>query len=208
MKPFYILLCLVWSATISAQHFEGQIRYINSYYSKTKGINDRQYGEMLGSREEYAFRNGNYLVQTNGSLVKGQLYTRKDNRIYSRIANSDTLYWMDAALADDSVLSVKINKGAITILNYSCNELVLTTKAGVHHYFFSPRFAIDPAWFEKHKVGNWNAFVKYAKALPLKVIIETPEFTFESFAIEVKPLKLEDSMFLPEPNAPLAKRNF
>lgn len=111
------------------------------------------------------------------------------------MANSETLLWNDGAINSDTVLKAELNKGIIEILGYKCDELLLTCKSGVQKYYFNSKLSVDPTLFVNHKFGNWYEFVSRSKSLPLKSIIDNAQFTFESVATEVIPMKIEKGVF-------------
>lgn len=199
MKKLLLIAVLVSGMIgVNAQDFQGKISYVCSYYSKTKGINDLQWANMLGNRLLYYYKNGNYKTTTNGSLVEWSLYINKDNTIYNKLANSDTIYWENAAIIknlNDTVVQVIVKRKALNILGYMCDEVTACTSTGEHKYYYSSRFRVDPKLFLKHNAGNMAALTKLTKSLPLKMIVEYPQFTLECFAIDVKPLPLTDDVF-------------
>ncbi len=201
-----LLLCL--TVSLSAQDFQGKITYVNSYYSKKLGINDLQWGAMMGNRSEYFYKEGNYLVKLNGSLTQGQQYVHNLNSIFNTIANSDSLYCIDAIENRDSVLKIVVNKDVVDVMGYRCDEMIMTTKTGVHKYYYSSRFGVNPKLFAKHKFGNWAAYTKVAKAFPLKMIIETPQYTFESFAIKTEYYLIDSKFFELKPRVSIAAQPF
>lgn len=190
-----IFLSFISLNALVAQDFEGKIIYENTYSSNTDGVSSQQWSEMLGSKQEYFYKEGSYKSGTNGSLVQWQLYVNSDNKLYTKTANSETLYWNDAAENKDTVLKIELNKKVVEVLGYLCDELILTCGSGVQKYYFNSRFTVDPTLFKNHRFGNWSTYLKNSKALPLKMIIETPQFRLESTAVIVRPIKL-DSKFL------------
>lgn len=62
-------------------------------------------------------------------------------------------------------------------------------------YYFSSKLPIDEKLYTKHALGNWYAFTSKAKAVPLKIIVDSPQFSMESVATEVKPGKLDKNLF-------------
>ncbi|WP_230680404.1 hypothetical protein [Pontibacter sp. 172403-2] len=144
----------------------------------------------------------------NGALFQWQLYNESENRIYNKMASSESVYWMDAGQTDDEVLEVKINKGVAEVLGYTCDELVLTCKSGLQKYYFNSQLALDPQLFARHKFGNWSAYVSLAKALPLKSIIENKQFVYESVAVDIKPMQLDKNIFVLEKGMKVEKSPF
>jgi len=67
--------------------------------------------------------------------------------------------------------------------------------SGIQKYYFNTKLRVDPKLFEKHKYGNWNEVISRTSALPLKMTIDTPQFTLESTATEITPIKLDDKIF-------------
>jgi hypothetical protein len=64
---------------------------------------------------------------------------------------------------------------------------------------------VDTELFINHKYGNWYGYLKETGSLPLKIVIENQQFTLESIAVEVKPMRLDDKFFLLPENIKTAK---
>ncbi len=191
-----IVLFLVLSVSlIKAQSFEGVITYTNVLTSKTPRMTNEQLTAMLGSRIDYFYKNGIYKSTTNGSASQWQLYVPKENRVYTKTAGSENLYWSDAAVNSDEVLSSSVKKNALKILEYNCDALILNCRSGTQTYYYNKELAIDANLFKNHHYGNWYAFLKQSGALALKTVIETPQFRLESTASSIKKKKLDDTLF-------------
>jgi hypothetical protein len=190
------ILCLFLS-TISAisQTFEGKITYSNTFKTKNTKITDQQWAAMLGSNQEYFIKDGDYKSITNGTFVQWQQYINAENRLYIKMANTETLLWNDGNIQGDEVLKVEVNKKVTEILGYKCDEVILTCKSGIQKYYFNSKLAVNTKLFANHKFGNWFDYLSKSNALPLKSIIDTAQFTMESIATEVKPTKLDPKMF-------------
>lgn len=117
-------------------------------------MTDEQWTQMMGSKQEYFIKNGNYKSVTNGTMSQRQIYNNKDNKVYTKMSNSETVLWNDASINSDEVLKSEIKKNAATILGYSCDELILTCKSGIQKYYYSSKLAVDIKLFENHKYGN------------------------------------------------------
>jgi len=198
MTTNFIKLTVIFFLTMTStfgQTFEGQIVYENKYTSKIPNLTDQQFNSMMGSTQEYFIKGGNYKSVTNGTFMQWQLYINKDNKLYNKMANSPILLWNDGLVNPDEVLKSEINKNVIEILGHQCDELILTCKSGVQKYYFSSKLKVDPKLYENHKFGNWNEYISKSGALPLKVIIDSPQFTLESIAKEIKPSNLDDKLF-------------
>jgi hypothetical protein len=203
MKKILIITfaILLSSLTVFGQFFEGKIIYTTSFTSQNPQVTAEQWKLMMGSKFEYSIKGENYKSVMNGTLMQWQLYRNQENKVYSKMSNSETALWVDASVNDNPVISFEINKGVIEILGYQCDELILECKNGVEKYYFSPELGVDISLFEKHKFGNWYEFLKHSKSLSLKSSVEdkTFLFTMEIVATEVKEMKFKNSYFdLPE----------
>lgn len=207
MKHLIIALAVMFSVTTApAQPFEGVIKYSNTLKSKNPKMTDEQWTDMMGSVQEYYIKLGNYKSMTNGTMAEWQMYLNKDNKVYTKMKGSEEILWNNAAVNTDAVLKTELKKNAATILGYECDELTLTCKSGVQKYYFSSKLPVDVKLYENHKYGNWHDYLKNAKAINLKTVIETPQFTMETVATEVRAMKLTDDFFILTPGAEL-KRN-
>jgi hypothetical protein len=195
IKTLFTLL-LFFSALLSiGQSFQGKISYQNSYKSKISNVTDEQFAAMLGSSQDFYIKNGNYKSVTNGQLVLWQTYINKDNKLYTKMSNSDTVYWTDGSLNLDEVLKAEINKEVVQILGYKCDELVLICKNGIHKFYFSNKLFVDSKLFLDHKYANWYEFLSRTNAMPLKYVIDYGQFILESVATEIKQIQLDDTIF-------------
>lgn len=195
IKTITFLLATLFAITSFGQSFEGKIVYKNIYKSKMPNVTDEQFTAMMGSTQEYFIKNGDYKSVANGSFFQWQLYVNKDNKLYSKMAKSETLFWNDGATNPDEVLKPEINKGVTEILGYKCDELILTCKSGTQKYYFNSKLSVDTKLFVNHKFGNWYDFLSKSNSLPLKSIVDNGQFTLESVATEVKEMKLDKTLF-------------
>jgi hypothetical protein len=187
-------LVLATAAIASAQAFEGQVTYKNEYKSQNPKMTDAQWNSMMGTTQVYVIEGRDYKSSTNGTFFQWQLYRGAENKLYSKMSNSPAILYNDASVNSDSVLKVEHNREVAEILGYKCDELVLTCKSGRQKYYFSPKLSVDPQLFSNHKFGNWHKYLSIARALPLKTIVSTEQFTLESVATEVKPMEVDDKV--------------
>jgi hypothetical protein len=200
MKKTIFTLAFVFSFLITfAQIFEGKIIYQNTYKSKVPSLSTEQLALMMGSVQNYYIKAGDYKSETNGKLILWQIYINKDNKLYNKLSNYEAILWNDGAINTDAIISTQLHKGVADILGYKCDELILDCKSGIQKYYFTSSLAVDTKLYSNHLFGNWYAYLSQANAIPLKIIIENPQFTLESVATEVKSMKLDKAIFeLPE----------
>lgn len=204
-KFFCVIISLLLTKIVFAQSFEGVITYKNSYKSKVPSFTDEQWRSIVGMQQEYFIKGGNYKSLMNGSVVSFYLYRTKENKLYTEFQNGDVTYWNDAAVNKDSILSFEVKKNASRILDYNCDRLILRCVKGTHTYDYAPQLAADPSLFVNHKFGNWYDYIKIAKALPLRMVIEQDQVVITSEATSVKPMRLSDDFFKLPADANLVK---
>lgn len=197
MKKIITFLFVIAAMSMSfAQSFEGKVLYTNTYKSKIPNVNDQQLTDMMGAKQEYLIKGGDYKsISPGASLMQWQLYINKDNKLYNKMTSSPAALWNDCSVNPDEVLKSELNKGVVEILGHKCDELVLTCKSGTMKFYFSNKFPVDGKLYEQHKFGNWAEFMSKANALPLKMIVEAEQFTIESVATEVKPMAIDAKEF-------------
>ncbi len=200
MKGTFSFLFILFITGIAyGQSFEGEIIYHNSYTTKLTSITDNEWDNNMGTMEEYLIRDSSYRLTTNGRLFEWQLYNNRDNKIYTKMANSEYIYWNDAGKDEDSVIKVELNKSDTVVLGYKCDELILTCVTGVQKFYFNSKLGINAKHFARHKFGNWYQYLEITNALPLETIIDNEQFTMVSVAVEIKSTHIDKKEFvLPE----------
>ena len=190
-----VLYLLITFSTVTAfgQNFEGKITYSNTYKSQNPQMTDQQWQTMMGETQEYYIKNGDYKSATNGTVMQWQLYVNSENKLYSKMSNSETALWNDGLVNSDTIISIKLNKNTTKILGYDCDELILTCKSGIQKYYFNTSIKVNASLFENHKFGNWYSFLKESNSLPLKMIVSNNQFIMESIATEVKEMEIKAS---------------
>src|ERR1700755_2755722 len=98
------------SFSLFAQTFEGRIVYHNTYTSKIPNVTDELFTSMMGDTQEYFFSVRDYKSVSNGTFLSWQLYINAENKLYTKMANAETLIWNDGASNPDEILKAEINK--------------------------------------------------------------------------------------------------
>ncbi len=202
-----ILLIILTSLTMVSQNFEGKISYNNAYKSKKWILSDEKLNSLMGTKQDFFVKGGDYKSITNGTF-QWTAFVNKDNKIYTKILDNETIYWNDALTQESTIIKVELHKDAIEILGYKCDEIILTTKDGTSKYYFNIATAADFKLYEKHKFGNWYEYLKMANAWPLKIVIDNDKFSLISIATEVKEMKLDGKAFIIPTNAKIKKNPF
>lgn len=196
MSKCIVLVILVFGfSSLLGQSFEGKITYQNTYTSNIPNATSKQFNQMMGTVQEYYIKENNYKSIMNGSVSQMQLYAPSENRLYTQLAVSDTMLWTDGNSNPDEAVKYEIQKNKAEILGYKCDALVVQTKTGNATYYFSKKVKVNPKHYENHQYGNWALVMEQAKSLPLKIEMETPQFTLVSEAVEIKEMELADDFF-------------
>ena len=205
IKVLLLIVSVAFCKFVSSQNFEGEIIYSNTFKSKLPNFTDEQLQLLIGDKQEYFIREGNYKSLTNGQALSVQLYINKTNRIYNKTPKTDTLYWFDASVNTDTVTSFEIKKNAEKILGYQCDAIIMKTKTGTTTIYYNEKYKVDIKFYMKHNYSNWSFYVNQAGALPLKTVVEASQFRMESTAVELKPMDLGADFFDIDPKAPVKK---
>lgn len=197
----FTLLLLLLATTVFCQNFEGRIVYNCTYISKIPQVSNEQFTYMMGSEMDYMIKEGSYKIKMNGSYAQGQTYDNAGNRLYDKMANNDTLFWRDGSVNNDEIISAEETQNAEVILGYNCNKLVLTCKSGTYTYFYAPNLPLNVEAYSKHVYGNFYETIKRGNGIPLKFIVDTPQFKSTNIAIKLKKQRLDAAEFQLPPNA-------
>lgn len=196
MNKLYTLFLFILLPLVSfGQNFEGKIKFQQYYKSNMRGTTDAELNAAGGSTQEYFIKDGAYKSVTDGEYSEWQLYCAKENKLYNKFKPQKKVYWIDGAENPDELVEIVQTDNTVEILGYTCREIILVCKNSVQKYYFTDALPVDPALFKQHKFGNWADYVRAAKALPLKTVIKHKDYSFESLAVEVSPLELDEKMF-------------
>lgn len=195
MNRLILLVVLFNSYFLQSQDFEGMLVYSVNYESKSSDVASDQLNSLMGTKQWYAIKGGNYKSVFNGNFIKLQIYRNDENRIYNLTAKSDTLYYEDYSENKDKALSYEIKKNQDTIMGIPCDLIIVKAEKSKTSYYFNSSYKVNPELFKGHNYGNWYYMVSKTKALPLKTVMETEQFIMTSIATEVKPMQLKDNVF-------------
>ncbi len=195
MNRLILLVVLFNSYFVQSQDFEGMIVYSVNYESKSSEVTSDQLNSLMGTKQWYAVKGGNYKSVFNGNFIKLQIYRSDENRNYSLTAKSDILYYEDYSENKDKALSFEMKKNKDTIMGVPCDLIIVKAEKSKTSYYFNSSYKVNPELFKGHNYGNWYYMVSKTKALPLKTVMETEQFIMTSIATEVKPMQLNDNVF-------------
>jgi hypothetical protein len=196
---------VITTAFSFGQAFEGKITYQATFKSKVPNVTDQQFTAMMGPTQTYVIKGGNYKTLSDGTLFQWQIYLHKDNKLYNKLTSSPSILYNDGGENKDEVIKVETNKNIAKILDYPCDELVLTCKSGVQKFYYNSTIKADAKLFENHKFGNWYEVLSRTNALPLKMYIDNGQYTMEMTASNVSAEKIDESIFALPTDAKIEK---
>ncbi|HVU95582.1 MAG TPA: hypothetical protein VHE34_10170 [Puia sp.] len=202
MRIVTILFFCLAGHLARGQYFEGKVMYRNIVTSKTPGLSDSALTVLIGNEEIYYIKGGFYESLTNGAGFSMQLYDHRNNRMYFKKQDVDTVYWLDAGKSSEKPVNYEIREDAEVVLGKRCDALLVETETGTTVFYYSPRYKLDAAMFQKHLYGGWAFYVSKAGCLPLKTVIDNEKFHLESTATEVLELELKPGFFDISPKLP------
>lgn len=208
MKYFFSGLLFIQIYICTGQYFEGKIIYKNTFISKIDGVSAKDLANSIGDSVVFYYKADKYKSKFNGSLIEYQLYSPMETRIYTKMSISDTLYWNDASQNDEPVIELEFMDNEVTILGEIC-EILFIRSANTKYTYYYPRNSlfVNDVGFKNHAYSNWTLFIATSKALPLKTMVEFKEYTRITEALQIVPMKIDDSFFN-IPDSPRAKSPF
>ncbi|MCF6168794.1 hypothetical protein [Lutibacter sp.] len=194
-KIKYLIVFLICNTMYSQEYFEGLVTYSVNYESKLTNVSSNQFNKLMGTKQYYAIKEGNYKSVFNGSFIKLQIYRNDENRNYSLTAKSDTLYYEDYSNNKDKALIYEIKKNQDTIMGIPCDLIIVKAENSKTLFYFNSTYRVNPELFREHNYGNWYYTISKTRALPLKIVAETDQYIMTSIATEITFMKLNDNVF-------------
>jgi hypothetical protein len=211
MKLKLTLALLYLSPLLFSQHFEGYLIYQNRCKSSDPNWQPHYCDLITDSLQVYYFKEGDYKYDV-ANAEKWTLFKKNENKIYNKPQKKEVVYWHYTAVVsdyDDEILAFKINRKVTKILDYDCDELIVTTRYSIQKYYFNSVTAINPEWFKNHQKGNFDTIFSITQSIPLKTIfiIEQQGLELESVALELKKTTLDPALFAVPNNREMIEAN-
>lgn len=196
MRIFLTIILGYFILPLNAQYFEGNIRYEYSFINE-KGVDiTDSLGLILGTYQDYYVNESNYKSFMDGP-ISFQLYNSESNTYYMKYSDGRA-YKLDAAKKFSEITKISHVDTLVQILGHNCKGVTIETDKGRTTYFYNENIKVNPANFEQHNFGNWNAYLRAMNgALTLKFISEEDGYVWESTAKELKKYNIPDKEFKP-----------
>ncbi|HET9826284.1 MAG TPA: hypothetical protein VFP87_13180 [Chitinophagaceae bacterium] len=208
LKIFFLAIMSVCSlATLSQTktYFEGTITYKFSFEAKEIPDPGKSLTPYFGEGSTLFFKEGNYRHEYHGGLIEYDVYNKKDNKMYLKKRNNDTLYWRDCSLREDSIKNLLFDPKADTVMGITCDRLLIQYRGNSEiHYYNSDSIRINPIWFENFKLNDEYLIDRKEKSIFLKSVTLFDHFTLIETAIKINSEPISIDKFKLPVNAILA----
>jgi hypothetical protein len=198
-----ILICILFSleSCKGQENFEGKITYQLKYYSNDPNIDIKVIEKFYGTTAEFFHKDGNLKWNLDGNYWKNNIYIEKENKAYLE-TGTDTIFWENANVLSEKVISYNITKNALDINNYKCDLLTLELESvddrtkRIKKIYFSSKAQIDPSLFTNCNWNNLNFIYSKTKSFPLKIIDAFDGLTMEYEVIKIEQKPIDSSLFV------------
>jgi len=192
-----LLLCILFVLPFKGfSQFMEEVLYKEVYESKIPGINNQDFQRYTGDSRRLYIGNGSYKNENNSLSVSRWIYRGGENKLYFIRNNSDTIVWCDASLRKFEKTSfTPIEKTNEVILGHKYRKVTLRSESSTVTYYFSDAYSLDPRDYGQHFFESWNLYTSLAKAVPLKIVLESKDVKLTSVAIRIEPRSLDSSVF-------------
>ena len=193
----YILYFLLFGINCFSQEFEGKIMYKISYLPNQNVVIDTtELKKSLGSKMEFTVADGKFKEITDSDFLTYKLYLPAENRLYFQERTApDKLFYYRGDKTANTPFEYKIVKKAEKILGYDCDKLVYKNDKYEMTFYYAPKLKMNPDHCKHFTFTNKNKISKLMSAVFLKHTIVTKDFIATMEAVEVIPMKVDESEF-------------
>ncbi len=197
MRKIITLIAFIsFCATLVGQpkNFEGIIYYKTTIKSKSELISEKVIKNMLGIGNDATvwIKQGNY-KQTNG--LSDMYFINKDQRVYIKFRNLDTLYFLDYSSDTSTVIKVLKPDEKKTIAGLECKQLTVQLSDATHKYYYSPTLYMNPEYDKNNTIGRHDIFAKETSSLYLGYEDETKSYSLSEVCTRLQQTLVPDNIF-------------
>ncbi len=204
-KSVFQFFILTWSlqACRNEQSFEGVIRYQHAIESCSPRYPLGMLKSTVDTASTYYYRSGNYKWVNESALFAEDLYLAAENRNYFKVGGGD-VYYGEGSEQNEDILGYSMKENQERILGYRCDLLDLVTRSRKDHsivyrsIWYSPQIRIDSSAFSKLQYLSHDFIASKTHSIPLRIVMQNPEFSITWEAVSVEFQELNDSLFLME----------
>jgi hypothetical protein len=193
----FIILTVTGISNLKSQNFEGKISYKSEYSNiKIEGVTSSMLKQAMGSIEDFYIQSGNHLTQTNGTIMDWVVYRANEDKIYFKMKDEKEIHYKNSKLFDKKLYKIEFYNEDFDVLGYNCKKIIIhfSDKTKITSYY-APELPIEPNLFENDKYDGLYLLLSNTKAISLKTIYESAEYTKTIIAAEIRIEKLPENTF-------------
>ena len=196
LKNVIIFLSHIFILQTQAQQkdFEGKIEYRVEVQSRIGSISDQEIRNVLFED----IKSVNWIRQGNYRVHSGKMdtwYINKDQKVYFKFKDSDTLYFRDYADDTSTVISVEKTKMNKTIGEYDCSQINIETNEEKKQYYYAKELYNNPAYDKNNRIGRMDVYSGETSSIWLSAVSVTQMYILSYLATKVEPGIVADSLF-------------
>ena len=207
----YFLLCIITIAnlTIMGQvYFEGKVIYKFEFSSDFIKEPTKFLTPIAGTGSTLYFKQGNYRHDYESGIMQFDIYIKKENRIYEKRRNSDTIFWKDCSKPGDKILDTLFSPKTKTVLGIICDQFAIQYKENSEvHYYNADSIYINPDWFKNFKLNEEYLIDLREKSIYLKNEVSTQYFKLIETATNIIRQSVDSEKFIIPKNVILAQQD-
>lgn len=215
---FIISFCFIQTIPAQYQQVEEQLpeeqlpfEGLIVYKFKMKDTNqDKEYNrvmvERMGDTQRYYIKRNKVHTKLNGSYKKAEFYNGINDTIFVKYQNIPAVFVQPHGSSGPGykLKSIKIRKNAGKVNGIKCSVMIIKTDRGLIKQYYNPDYKVLYEDFKDNHERFYNFYVQQTESLPLKTVTKLDGMRIIGEAVEIKRMKLEDSLF-EKPDLPIAE---
>lgn len=190
------ILINIFCNGLSAQQndFEGVLFYKTELKSKKPGVNEKDFRAMLSLAENSAayIKQGNYKHSSN---LRETYYISKNQKVYYKFKNIDTLYYLDYGSDTSTVLNVIKSDEQKQVAGLTCKTITIQTASSSSKYYYSPELHMNPEFDKNNKIGRHDVYTRETESLWLSLLQEAESYSYTQTCVRIEPKSIDDLVF-------------
>lgn len=188
-------------------YFEGKIHYAYEINIKSKKLDLKRLQETLGKGSTLLFKDGNFRHNYEGGTFEFEIYNKRDNRLYMKKRDNDTIYWYDCSLGGKKIRDLTVSKQKKKVLDIMCDQLTIGyPEYNKVEYYNNDSIRIDPQWFAAFKRDEQYKVDAIERSIFLRSEVNYPAARIVSEATKIQHEAVSMDVFEIPSNAILLKK--
>jgi hypothetical protein len=178
--------------------FEGIIEYQIIVAELNENISESDLRKVYGTKLVLTVNKDFYMTTSDAERYSYQLYSKKDNKLYSMHNVGDTLFVTDTE-GHPTVPFEELNTVKDTtikkIAGYDCVSLEIKDDYVSRTYYYSQNLSVNPALYENHDLGNKSEIYPHINSLFLKMIVAN---NYNNTGLIIEAIKVTEKKINPD----------